>query len=93
MNKTELPAFLDAGTVHGCSNGNFNKWDKVTAGKKDFLSKYKDANKAVKEVSSDEEKLEAFMVEYADELHELMLNDSLQDYSDVESGYPWHFEA
>ena len=51
MNKTELPAFLDAGTVHGCSNGNFNKWDKVTAGKKDFLLKYKDANKAVKEVS------------------------------------------
>ena len=92
MNKTEPPVTLPSGTVHGCSNGNLNKWEKVKFGRVDFLEKYIIAEKIAKGVGNDEVKLEESMAEYAGGLHKLMLNDRLNDYSDVESGYPWHFE-
>ena len=33
LNKTEPAVLIDSGHVHGCSNGNFNKWEKVKVGK------------------------------------------------------------
>ena len=92
LNKTEPAVLIESSHVHGCSNGNFNKWEKVKVGKQVFLQKYEQAEKDVKEVGTDQAKLEQFMTEFSDELHTMMLNDRFNDFSDVESGYPWHFE-
>ena len=53
MNKTEPPVLISNSEVHGLSNGKMDEWSKVKYGKIEFLKKYQEAEKAVKNLKDD----------------------------------------
>ena len=87
------PIRLKTNQAHGCSNGDLDKWSKVILGRYDFFKTFLQAEKDVLELGDDKEKLQHFMAEYSDKLHQVMLNDRTQGYYTFQrTDYPWHFE-
>lgn len=87
------PVQLRMRKAHGISNGDLDKWAKVVHGRYDFFKVFLKAEDEVLKFKDDKEKIQHYMAQFSDDIHQVMLNDVQMSRGQIQvTDYPWYDE-